>query len=57
MPVGDIHPDARWHDAVGWYFPATPTLPQGRPYDGAIVNSEGELVIPCQKPFVETWES
>lgn len=22
MSVGEIHPAARWHDAVGWYFPA-----------------------------------
>lgn len=22
MAVGDIHPDARFHDAVGWYVPA-----------------------------------
>jgi len=22
MAVGDIHPDAKWHDAVGWYMPA-----------------------------------
>ncbi len=32
-------------------------LPRGRPYDGAVVNKDGELVIPRQKPFVETWES
>lgn len=54
MPVRDIHPDARWHDAVGWYFPVDPRawapeivpMKRGRPYDGAIVNDEGELVIP-----------
>lgn len=27
MPVGDIHPDAKFHDAIGWYFPApTPEI-------------------------------
>lgn len=24
MAVGEIHPDARFHDAIGWYFPARP---------------------------------
>lgn len=29
---------------------------EGRPYDGAYVNADGELVLPAPKPLFQPWE-